>query len=104
MSNRPSASLVYGVEFDPPEDFEELDNIIEKEKDITYAHFGMCDEDTSLILCIRNLGCDSYDWFNELGKTLPIALPEHDKMLKDFCDKNNIPFKEPQWFVLGYYG
>ena len=105
MSNRPSASLVYGIEIDMPKDYGKFDNIMDKEEHVTSSQFGMCDyEQDVVIICIKNLGCDSFDWFNTLGKTLPVATPEHDEMIKDFCKRNGFKFKKPQWFVLGYYG
>jgi hypothetical protein len=81
--------------------------MVYKDKEITHGSYGFCDydDDHSIILCIRNLGCHNAEDFNPLGKTLPVALSKHDEMLKNFCKKNKIkPKAKPQWFLLGYYG
>lgn len=105
MSNRPSASLVYGIEIDMPKDFEKFDEIVNDDKEITWEIYGDCNiKSNTVILCARSLSCSNYDCYNALGKVLPVATPEHDEMIKDFCKRNGFKFKKPQWFVLGYYG
>lgn len=109
MSNQPQAELCYGVSLmsngeDATIPESQLCDLMDKDlgKFKIYS-CGQCDSWLGHILAIKHEE-NYFEYVNELGKNLPLRDPSWDEKLKNFCKTNKIPFKNPQWWLLAYYG